>query len=156
MYCSQIWRPNLVQDIQLLERVQRRATKYILNDYTSSYKTRLLKLSMLPLMFTYELNDLLFFIKSIKNPSLHFDISKWVHFNSNSSTRSSTHSKLVHNYTKYSTSRHFYFKTFMECTATFKSKFQHIVYDANPLCTYQCVTLPLPLDVSGTLQGKLT
>ena len=30
MYCSQIWRPNLVQDIQLLERVQRRATKYIL------------------------------------------------------------------------------------------------------------------------------
>ena len=40
---------------------------------------------------------------------IHFDVSKWVHFNSNSSTRSSIHSKLVHNYTKYSTSRHFYF-----------------------------------------------
>ena len=44
LYCPQIWRP-------CLERVQRRATKYILNDYTSSYRARLLRLSMLPLMY---------------------------------------------------------------------------------------------------------
>ena len=39
LYCSQIWRPQLIKDILTLERIQRRATKYILNDYESSYKS---------------------------------------------------------------------------------------------------------------------
>ena len=34
-YCSPSWRrPYLIQNILLLEKVQRRATKFILNDYT--------------------------------------------------------------------------------------------------------------------------
>ena len=33
-YCSQLWRPHLVKDILCLESVQRRATRYILNDYS--------------------------------------------------------------------------------------------------------------------------
>ena len=37
-YCSIIWRPYLIQDITKLEKNQRRATKYILNDYSSNYK----------------------------------------------------------------------------------------------------------------------
>ena len=41
-YCTQVWRPHLMKDILNIERVQRRGTKYILNDYTSSYKTRLI------------------------------------------------------------------------------------------------------------------
>ena len=55
MYCSQIWRPQLIRDITALERVQHRATKYILNDYIS-YKSRLLQLNLLPLVYIYELN----------------------------------------------------------------------------------------------------
>ena len=52
LYCSVLWRPKLIRDIQLLERVRRRATKYILNDFHSSYKCRLLALNLLPLMYT--------------------------------------------------------------------------------------------------------
>jgi len=65
MYCSCLWRPYLLTDIELLERVQRRASKYILNDYTSGYKQRLLKLELLPQMYIYDLTDIMF---SLSNP----------------------------------------------------------------------------------------
>jgi len=61
LYCSPLWKPYLVQDIILLERVQCRSSKFILNDYSSDYKTRLAKLNLLPLMYIYELTDILFF-----------------------------------------------------------------------------------------------
>ena len=67
LYCTQIWRPHLMKDILTIERVQRHATKYILNDFTSCYKTRLLKLNLLSLLYMFELQDLLFTIKSIKS-----------------------------------------------------------------------------------------
>ena len=56
-YCSPLWRPYLIKDILLLERVQRRATKFILGDYSMDYKSRLTNLKLLPLMYTYELTD---------------------------------------------------------------------------------------------------
>ena len=68
-YCSQLWRPHLLKDITLLERVQRHATKFILNDYQSSYRSRLLTLYLLPLMYLFELYDIIFVIKSLKNPT---------------------------------------------------------------------------------------
>jgi hypothetical protein len=51
VYCSQLWRPHQVKDIIKLEKVQRRATKFILNEYSTSYKSRLLSLKLLPLCF---------------------------------------------------------------------------------------------------------
>ena len=66
LYCSPLWRPHQVQHIILLERVQRRASKFILNDYSTDYKSQLIKLNLLPLMYIYELMDILFFIKSLK------------------------------------------------------------------------------------------
>ena len=95
LYCSQLWRPYLIKDIQMLERVQCRATKYILNNNKLSYKSRLEQLHLLPLMYTYELNDLLFFIKSLKSPSPHFDINQYIQF-SNHSTRATSAHKLTH------------------------------------------------------------
>ena len=56
-YCSQIWRPQFLKDIQSLESIQRRATKYILSDYSSDYKSRLVCLQLFPLMMQFELND---------------------------------------------------------------------------------------------------
>ena len=64
MCCSPLWRPYPIKDIQLLERIQLRASKYILGDYTSDYKTHLIKLNLLSLMYIYELLDILFFVKS--------------------------------------------------------------------------------------------
>ena len=55
-YCSVIWRPNLIKDMTLIEQIQRRATKFILNDYSSDYFDRLKQLNLLPLMYTFELN----------------------------------------------------------------------------------------------------
>ena len=82
MYCSQLWRPQHIQDIVLLENVQRRATKYIINHYFSSYCTWLIDLSLLPLMYIYKLNDIMFFIKSLKSPTDGFKITDYLFFSS--------------------------------------------------------------------------
>ena len=57
----QQWRPQLLKDILIFEHVQCTATKYILNDYQLPYKERLERLDLLPLIYTYELNNLIFF-----------------------------------------------------------------------------------------------
>ena len=87
IYCSPVWCPRLIKDIQLLERVQRRATKYILNDFTSDYRDRLISLELLPLMMFYELLDIMFFVKSFKTPNDCFNISNYLKFSA-CSTRS--------------------------------------------------------------------
>ena len=100
-YCTE-------QNISALERIQRRATKYILNDYVSDYKTRLIKLNLLPLMYIYDQCDILFFIKSIQNPSDHFNIQTFIKF-CHHSTRSSSSNKLEHVFTSSNQQRNFYF-----------------------------------------------
>ena len=109
-YCSQIWRPHLLKDITALERIQRRATKFILNDFSSDYKSRLVALQILPLMMQLELYDLMFFIRCLKDPvkSNAFSISSYVTFCA-SSTRSSTHFKLKHSLSRTNIISHFYF-----------------------------------------------
>ena len=79
-YCSQLWRPKLIKDIKSLEKVQRRATKYILNDYVSDYKARLCKLKLLPLMRWFELQDIMFIVKCMQQQS--DDIRELVSFTS--------------------------------------------------------------------------
>ena len=54
LYCPTLWRPYLLKDIELIEKVKRRATKFIhfrLQD----------QLGMLPLMYIYKISDNLFF-----------------------------------------------------------------------------------------------
>ena len=86
-YCSQIWRPRLLKNnIIPLEKVQCRATKYILNDFSSDYKSHLVDLKILSLMIQLELNDMMFFIRCLKEPNDVFSVS----------TRSSSHLKLWH------------------------------------------------------------
>ena len=106
-YCSPVWRPHLIEDINILEKVQRRATKWILRDYSSDYKVRLTTLNMLPLMMTYEIYDISFFLKSLTSPSPAFNILDYVQFNP-SPTRTHDH-KLCTRYSRTNKSRHFYF-----------------------------------------------
>ena len=55
---------------------------YILNDFNSNYRDRLLSLNFLPLMMQLELFDILFFIRCLKNPDTtqKFSIHSFVQF----------------------------------------------------------------------------
>ena len=80
LYCSPVWRPYLIKNIKNLEQLQSRATKYMLSDYISDYKTRLIHLRLLPLMYIFEISDILFFIKNFKHPTNSFNINTYVLF----------------------------------------------------------------------------
>ena len=59
-YCSPVWRPHLLKDIVKLEQVQRRATRFVLQDVSLNYRSSLIKVSILPLMMFFELADIMF------------------------------------------------------------------------------------------------
>ena len=96
-----------MKDIVNLERIQRRATKHILNDYTSCYKDRLINLKLLPLIYIFELQDILFAIKSLKSPTYQFNINNFISFNS-STTRAGASNKLLILQHLNNTARHSY------------------------------------------------
>ena len=66
-YATQIWAPQSIDLILKLERIQRRASRYILNLPFSScedYSSRLQSLNLLPICYWQEYLDLVFFYKS--------------------------------------------------------------------------------------------
>ena len=108
MYCTPIWHPYLLKDIQNIERIQRCATKFILTGYDSNYKTWILTLKLLPLMYLFELQDIIFTVKSLKSPTNGFNISHHISFSS-SHTRSSSSHKLKHLFHTNNSNRHSFF-----------------------------------------------
>ena len=110
-YCSPVWRPSLVSDFVAIEQFQRRATKYILHDYSSDYFARLSSLKLLPLMYRLEMSDIMFFLSSLRHPTPQFNIMDHFSFCS-SKTRSSSHSKLRHKFPSSSSSHHSFFTRF--------------------------------------------
>ena len=97
MYGSQLWRPLLIKNITALEKIQRRATKFILshNSTNLSYKERLIQLNILPLMYYLELADIMMFVNSYKSTSCRFNILQFVTV-SKGNTRSSNKLTLKH------------------------------------------------------------
>ena len=65
-YCSLVWSPYQFKYISQIEKVQRYATKYIVNYADLSYKERCLKLNLLPLCYRREILDLCFLFKCIQ------------------------------------------------------------------------------------------
>jgi len=76
-FCLVLLKPYLLKDVKLLEQLQRRATKCILNDYTSDYKHQLKTLKILPLMYFLDISDIMFLIKCLKTPSSAFKIKNY-------------------------------------------------------------------------------
>ena len=65
-YASVVWSRHTKRNINNLEQVQRRATRFILRRDYSEYE-RLSKLNLLPLKYRREIKDLVFFFKCLKN-----------------------------------------------------------------------------------------
>ena len=66
-YATQLWAPQTVELVKRVERVQRRATKYILNVpfiCDTEYRDRLLATSLLPLSYWHEYLDVVFLYKA--------------------------------------------------------------------------------------------
>ena len=109
LYCSVLWKPHPIKHIQLFEQVQWHATKHVLNDFTSDYKSRLInKLQLLPLMYIFDLSDIMLFIKSYKTPHAAFDITNHVSL-ATGNTRLSIHHKLNQTRSSDNTTKNFYF-----------------------------------------------
>ena len=109
-YCSQIWRPALIKDIKKLEKLQRRATKFILGYHLSGldYKDRLIQLKLLPLMHFFELSDIMFLVNSLKDPSDRFNILEYIQMK-DLNTPLSDKPSLKHFRCSSNQSLHFYF-----------------------------------------------
>ena len=107
-YCSQLWRPRLIKDIINLERIQRRATKYLLSNNQIDYKLRLTSLHLLPLMHWLELQDVMFLVKCLQQPTANPEIAKLVSFSSSITRAGQTGIKLKVKLNKTTSARHFY------------------------------------------------
>ena len=80
-YCTTLWNPQTKNLIEKLEKIQRRATNFVLNnkhrltDGYIDYKTRLTELNLLPSSYRREMMDVTMFLKS-KISANGFDVSK--------------------------------------------------------------------------------
>ncbi len=98
-YGSQVWPPQSVTMIKCTERVQRRATKYILDlpfRTDTSYKQRLLLLNLLPLCYWHEFLDMVLYFKLIHG-IMNIDIQLLPSLNSVvfTSNRTHAHSRVI-------------------------------------------------------------
>ena len=69
-YATQVWSPQSIDLIMRTERIQRRATKFILKlQYVcgETYKDRQISLDLLPITYWHEFLDIMFFFKAVNN-----------------------------------------------------------------------------------------
>ena len=81
-YCTVVWSPYTARCVDKLEKIQRRATKFILKT-DDEYDTRRERLNLLSLKDRRFLFDVLFFYK-ILNGYINIDISSYIEFYSDS------------------------------------------------------------------------
>ena len=105
----EVWAPQGPSSVMYrLESIQRRATKFILQDHDSSYSDRLKKLNLIPLSYWLELKDIVFFFKC-KVGVYELDIQQFIKQPRHQSTRSSSGDFLCPNLCRTSLFRNSYF-----------------------------------------------
>jgi hypothetical protein len=89
-YATEVWSPAHISLLRKVENVQRRATRWILQQRMGQqeYKDRIVTLDLLPLCYDRELKYLTFFYKASRG-YIDIDISNFVSFVNNGRTRSS-------------------------------------------------------------------
>ncbi len=89
-YATQVWSPALDMLIAKVERVQRRATKWILGykEKDMSYHQRLQTLHLLPLCYDREIKDLTFFYKALYG-YIDVNVNEYISFIGHGRTRHS-------------------------------------------------------------------
>ena len=75
-----------------------------LSNYELDYNSRLAHLNLFPLMFWYEITDIMFLVKCLKNPKTRLNVSEHVVF-----SLIKTYFKLTCHRSRTNLSRHFYF-----------------------------------------------
>ena len=96
-FATEVWSPvNSVQISTRVERVQRRATRWIMMSKRGelSYKERLSALNLLPLSYDREIKDLVFLYKALFG-YVNVDVSNFVSFVCHGRTRLSNSSKYI-------------------------------------------------------------
>ena len=157
-YAIQVWSPDKIALKAQIERVQRRATRWILKQRVGvmSYRDRLLTLKLLPLTFDRELKDLVFFYKCL-NGFTDLNVSDFVSFVSHGRTRLSNSYNLKTPVCKTSTFQASYFNriaklwnyickfsppTSFSTTASFRNFItEHMFHFCSITFTY---TIPVP------------
>ena len=82
-YCVQVWNPYLAKDIDVLEKVQRRATKLLHGFSHLSYEDRLERLDLYSLFCRRQRGDLIEVFKILNN---YYDIEPSTFFTINNSS----------------------------------------------------------------------
>ena len=85
-YCVQAWRPHLRHDINMLESVQRRATKLIPEIRNKPYEERLKLLNMFPVEYRFLRGDLIETYKLI-NGIDKVELNSFFHLRTDNKTR---------------------------------------------------------------------
>ena len=109
-YATEVWSPSNISLKLKVENVQRRATRWILQQRKGQqeYKDRLVALDLLPLCYGRELQDITFFYKALHG-HIGIDISNFASFVNNGGTRSSNLRTLKTPYCRTSTFQSSYF-----------------------------------------------
>ena len=89
-YCSQAWLPNR-QQMEKIEKLQKRATSWILSGRNCTYKEKLKALKLLPLSLYVEMQDLLLLLSLLDNK---FDIKVNFEYQDFEKTRQSARGEL--------------------------------------------------------------